>query len=75
MLVSYSVYVLNDFRTEYTYRFDIIGGKSFVKLNGNKERMTKLTNTTILQDNSSLLSGLQCNTLASLDHLAHNEVN
>ena len=37
--------------------------------------MGKLKKTTLLQSEGGLLSGLQCNVLASLVRFAHNKVN
>ena len=41
----------------------------------NKARMRELKNSNILRNDGTLLSGLQCNALASLDHFASNNVN
>ena len=37
--------------------------------------MEKLKNTILLRNDDALLSGLHCNTLASLVHFAHDKVN
>ena len=40
-----------------------------------KAGIRELKNTTLLRNDGVLLSGLQCNPLASLVHFVHNKVN